>query len=48
MKMKEDNLYKYFVVLYTVIGVVTIWNIREQHKLRELQKEELVRKGNGK
>jgi len=46
--MKEDNLYKYFVVLYTVIGVVTIWNIREQHTLRELQKEELVRKGNGK
>ena len=47
MQQKKNDLYKYFIALYAVVAVVTVWNIREQHKLRELQKEDLRRKGNG-
>lgn len=46
MQQKND-LYKYFIGLYAIVAIVTVWNIHEQHKLRELQKEDLMRKGNG-
>ena len=33
-----------FIVLSSVVAVATLWNIREHHKIRKLQKKELENK----
>lgn len=44
MKVEKEALYPIFIVMYSIVAVATIWNIREQHKLRKLQKKELANK----
>ena len=33
-----------FIVLSSVVAIATLWNIREHHKMRKLQKKELENK----
>ena len=42
--MKKEHLYPVFVGLYAVVALANLWNIRETHKLRKLQKADLERK----
>jgi hypothetical protein len=44
----KPDLYTMFVVMYSVVALATLWNIREMHKLRKLQKQDLENKVNGK
>lgn len=32
------------IVLYVAVALATLWNIRENHKIRKLQKKELEKK----
>lgn len=41
------DLYPVFIVLYSVVALATLWNIREMHKVRQLQKKDLENKING-
>ena len=44
---KKPDLYRVFIVMYSLVAVATLWNIREMHKLRQLQKKDLEKKVNG-
>jgi len=35
----QKQLYAFFVGLFTINVLVTLWNVRENHKLRELQRK---------
>ena len=43
----KKNLYPIFITMYSIVAIATLWNIREMHKVRKLQKEELYNKLNG-
>ena len=43
----KKDLYPYFILLYSVVAFATLWNIREMHKVRKLQKKDLENKVNG-
>lgn len=36
---QQRNMYAIFIGLFAVNVVITVWNIREQHKVRKLQQE---------
>jgi len=38
-EQQSRNIYAIFTVLFAVNVIYTIWNIREQAKVRELEKE---------
>lgn len=40
----NKNTQKYKYILYTVVALATLWNIRETHKIRVLQKKDLERR----
>lgn len=52
-EQQSRNIYAIFTVLFAVNVVYTIWNIREQAKLRELEKKiaheklKYLKNGNG-
>lgn len=43
----KKNLYPIFIGMYSIVAIATLWNIREMHKVRKLQKAELNNKING-
>ena len=43
----KKYLYPIFIGVYTVVALATLWNIREMHKVRQLQKKDLENKLNG-
>lgn len=43
----KPDLYTIFIVMYSVVALATLWNIKEMHKVRKLQKKELEKKVNG-
>jgi len=43
----KKNLYPIFIGVYTIVALATLWNIREMHKVRQLQKKDLENKLNG-
>tara|TARA_R110001592_G_scaffold160257_3_gene392377 strand:+ start:214 stop:360 length:147 start_codon:yes stop_codon:yes gene_type:complete len=45
--VEKKNLYPIFIGVYTIVALATLWNIREMHKVRQLQKKDLENKING-
>ncbi len=45
--IEKKNLYPLFIGVYTLVALATLWNIREMHKVRKLQKKDLENKLNG-
>ncbi len=45
--IEKKNLYPIFIGVYTIVALATLWNIREMHKVRQLQKKDLENKING-
>jgi len=45
--IEKKNLYPLFIGVYTLVAFATLWNIREMHKVRKLQKKDLENKLNG-
>lgn len=45
--VEKKNLYPIFIGVYTLVALATLWNIREMHKVRKLQKQDLENKING-
>jgi hypothetical protein len=43
----KKNLYPIFIGVYTIVALATLWNIREMHKVRQLQKKDLENKLDG-
>lgn len=37
----KNNYYIMFTILSSIVALATLWNIRETHKIRKLQKKEL-------
>jgi hypothetical protein len=44
--MNKEHLYPMFIAMYSVVALATLWNIREMHKVRQLQKRDLENKIN--
>jgi len=42
--MQENRLYSLFITLFTISVAFNVWNIVQQHKLRKLQKQDLIQK----
>ena len=42
----KKQLYPIFIGVYTIVAIATLWNIREMHKVRQLQKKDLENKLN--
>jgi hypothetical protein len=42
--LDKKHLYPLFIGVYTVVALATLWNIRETHKIRQLQKKDLQNK----
>jgi hypothetical protein len=40
----KKHLYPIFIAVYSVVALATLWNIREMHKVRQLQKKDLQSK----
>jgi|TARA_R110000796_G_scaffold183811_3_gene300405 hypothetical protein len=40
----KKHLYPLFIGVYTVVALATLWNIREMHKVRQLQSKALKNK----
>lgn len=45
--MDKKHLYPMFIAMYSIVALATLWNIREMHKVRQLQKKDLENKING-
>jgi|TARA_R110001632_G_scaffold81356_1_gene181235 hypothetical protein len=44
--IEKKNLYPLFIGVYTIVALATLWNIKEMHKVRQLQKKDLQNKLN--
>tara|TARA_R110000822_G_scaffold46670_3_gene124231 strand:- start:31087 stop:31233 length:147 start_codon:yes stop_codon:yes gene_type:complete len=45
--IEKKNLYPIFIGAYVLVALATLWNIREMHKVRQLQKKDLENKLDG-
>lgn len=42
--MDKKHLYPIFITVYSIVALATLWNIREMHKVRQLQKKDLQKR----